>query len=169
MWFATSTLYPVFFEVWWNGATPGKRLCHLAVVHGDGTPVGWTAAFLRNVVRIADAAPLGYAFGLVCMLCDRDLRRLGDLAADTIVIHRDPAAAPRRAPSAPEAPPIVPPVGLTALEQRALIDFADRRRGWSRERSAELAELAGPLIGEARGGEAAERLAGMARHLVGHR
>ena len=43
-WFAISTLYPILFEALWDGATPGKRICNLAVVHADGTPVGRSCA-----------------------------------------------------------------------------------------------------------------------------
>ena len=141
-WFAVSTLYPVFFEALWNGATPGKRVCHLAVVHADGTPVGWPAAFLRNIVRIADALPAGYAIGFVTMLFDPQFRRLGDLAAGTVVIHRD--AVSSKVTKAAAAPGMASPVALTALEQRAVLDFDERRGGWSPERAAELAETAGP-------------------------
>lgn len=165
--FAMSMLYPVFFEALWNGATPGKRICNLAVVHADGTPVGWSAAFLRNIVRIADALPVGYAIGVVTMLFDPQFRRLGDLAAGTVVIHRDAVAA--RVSKAAPAPGLASPVALTALEQRAVLDFDERRGGWSTERAAELAETAAPLVGTLRGEPAVARLAAIASHLQGRK
>ncbi len=165
--FVISTLYPVFFEVRMGGATPGKRVCHLAVVHADGTPVGWPAAFLRNIVRIADALPLGYAVGFTAMLFDAQFRRLGDLAAGTVVIHRDALAT--RAPVAANAAAFASPVALTPLEQRAVLDFAERRGSWSAERAAELAEAATPLVGSLRGESAAERIAAIASHLRARR
>jgi uncharacterized RDD family membrane protein YckC len=167
LFFALTVLYPVFFEALWNGATPGKRICNLAVVHADGTPVGWPAAFLRNVVRLADALPVGYAVGLASMLLDRQFRRLGDLAAGTVVIHRDVVGVPVRGRA--EAPPITPAVALTPLEQRAVVDFADRRRGWSDERAAELAQIAQPLVGRETGADAVATLEGVAAHLVARR
>ena len=162
--FAITLLYPVLFEALWNGATPGKRVCNLAVVHEDGTPIGWPAAFLRNVVRIADALPVGYVVGLTSMLADRQFRRLGDLAAGTVVIHRDAVGTAPRARST--APPLAPGVALTPLEQRAILDFAERRRGWSDERAAELAEIAAPLLESREGAEAVARIEGIAAHLV---
>jgi len=165
--FAISTLYPVFFEAMWNGATPGKRICNLAVVHADGTPVGWPAAFLRNIVRIADALPIGYAVGFVTMLFDPQFRRLGDMAAGTVVIHRD--AVPAKASKAAPAPGVPSPVALTALEQRAVLDYDERRGSWSPERAAELAEVAAPLVGTLRGAAAVERVAAVASHLQGRR
>jgi hypothetical protein len=165
--FAVSTLYPVFFEALMDGATPGKRACNLAVVHADGTPVGWPAAFLRNIVRIADAMPVGYAIGVVTMLFDPQFRRLGDLAAGTVVIHRDAVAG--KASKAAPAPGLASPVALTALEQRAVLDFDERRGTWSPERAAELAETATPLVGTLRGEAAVGRVASIASHLQGRR
>jgi uncharacterized RDD family membrane protein YckC len=162
--FAVMILYPILFEALWQGATPGKRICNLAVVHADGTPVGWPAAFLRNVVRLADVLPLGYALGLASMLTDRQFRRLGDLAAGTVVIHRDAMKAPARKRG--EAQPVAPAVSLTPLEQRAVLDFAERRPGWSDERAAELAEIAAPLVDGDRGADAVARLEGVAAYLV---
>jgi uncharacterized RDD family membrane protein YckC len=162
--FAVMLLYPVLFEALWNGATPGKRVCNLAVVHDDGTPIGWPAAFLRNVVRIADALPLGYAVGLASILVDRQFRRLGDLAAGTVVIHRDAVTPPARPRNAGD--PLAPGVALTPLEQRAILDFAERRPGWSDERAAELAEIAAPLVGRMHGADAVTRLERIASHLM---
>jgi uncharacterized RDD family membrane protein YckC len=164
--FVLWVVYPIVFEALNNGATPGKRLCNLAVVNADGTPIGWPAALLRNVMRFADMLPIGYAVGLASMLLDSQFRRLGDLAAGTVVIHRDQVvAAGKLAP----AQPIVPPILLTPLEQRAVLDFAERRRTWSEERAAELAETAEPLVGGARGEAAATRLCGIAAGLVQRR
>ena len=171
-WFGISVMYPIVFEAMWNGATPGKRVCNLAVVHGDGTPVGWSAAFVRNVVRFADILPLGYAAGLCTMMLDGQFRRLGDLAAGTIVIHRESLAAAAKAKAKTEIPQAAPAhasFSLTPLEQRAVLDFAERRRTWSAERAAELAEVAAPLV-EGRQGEAAVgRVVAIAAGLVQRR
>jgi hypothetical protein len=166
-WFALAFLYPLLFEALWNGQTPGKRICGLAVVHGDGTPIGWSAALVRNVMRSADMLPIGYVVGLATMLLDSQFRRLGDLAAGTIVIHRDERARDAGALSRAEHMP--PPVALTPLEQRAVLDFAERRGAWSGERAAELAELAAPLVQDLRGEAAVSRLAAIAAGLVQRR
>ena len=169
-WFGITVMYPVVFEATWNGATPGKRVCNLAVVHGDGTPIGWTAAFVRNVVRFADVLPFGYAAGLTTMMLDGQFRRLGDLAAGTIVIHRESLAATARTQMAraetAKAVPAHAPVALTPLEQRAVLDFAERRRTWSTERAAELAEVAAPLVEGRHGDAAVARMVSIASGLV---
>lgn len=79
--------YYIFFELVWNGQTPGKRLVGLRVVRRDGTPITLSEAFIRNLVRIVDLMPTGYGVGLIVMFIDAQSRRLGDLAAGTLVIH----------------------------------------------------------------------------------
>jgi len=137
--FALEWLYPVFFELR-SGATPGKRAMGLVVVHADGTPVGASASLLRNLLRAVDFLPVLYGFGLVAMLVDRDFRRLGDLAAGTLVIHRDTAV---MAPALPARPPLAPPGPLDVDTQQAILAFAERGGALSPARQAELAALAG--------------------------
>src|SRR5579862_5266781 len=48
--FLVEWFYPVLFEVFWNGQTPGKRALGLRVLSDDGTPEGWRAAMLRSLV-----------------------------------------------------------------------------------------------------------------------
>lgn len=162
--FVLTWAYPVVFEVLLGGATPGKRLFGLRVVHDDGTPVGFLASAVRNLVRAADFLPVGYALGLVCMASRRDFKRIGDVAGGTVVVHE--GSGTRRHPLR-SAAPVPPPVPLTAAEQRALVEFAERRPSLSGDRARELADLLEPLAG---GGErAVERLAGMAAWIEGRR
>lgn len=79
--------YYVFFETLWNGQTPGKRLTHLRVVREDSSPITFWEALIRNLVRILDFLPLGYAFGVITMFVNERARRLGDFAAGTLVVH----------------------------------------------------------------------------------
>ena len=157
-------LYPVFFEAR-SGATPGKRQLGLLVLHDDGTPVGWGAASVRNLVRFADFLPLAYGFGIVTMTLNRDFKRLGDLAAGTVVVHREPAARGLRVPAASPEPP---PQRLGREEQRAIVDFAERLPTWTDSRAQELAALARPLTGSD-GPAAVRRLVAYANWLVGRR
>jgi hypothetical protein len=100
------------------------------------------------------------------MMMDSQFRRLGDLAAGTLVVHRETATV---AGEAPTGPALAAPVALTPLEQRAVLDYAERRRSWSDERAAELAEVAAPLVDGLRGAEASARIAGIAAGLVQRR
>ncbi len=139
--FALEWLYPVLFEVLNHGRTPGKRVLRVRVVRDDGAPVGWPAAMVRNLLRAADFLPLLYGFGLVAMASTDGFKRLGDLAAGTVVVY-DPE--PVTAPPAPAVDPLPPPWQLAPAEQRALADFAERAATLSDERAAEVAGLLVP-------------------------
>jgi uncharacterized RDD family membrane protein YckC len=156
--------YPVFFEVT-SGATPGKKQFGLQVVHDNGTPVSGSASVIRNLLRVADFLPVGYAAGLVCMLVQRDFKRLGDLAAGTIVVYRDDFQLLSR-PAEGEA--VRPSAPLSLDEQRAVVEFAERLEEWTPQRAAELASLALPLTGKS-GRDGVTALVGMANWLVGRR
>ncbi len=79
--------YHVYFEAFRDGRSPGKRLAGLRVVDGRGLPISLEQSFVRNIVRILDAAPLFYGLGGFACQLDRHRRRLGDMAADTLVIQ----------------------------------------------------------------------------------
>lgn len=142
--FLIEWFYPVLFEVYRQGATPGKRSMGLRVMHDDGTPVGWSASLVRNLLRAVDFLPLLYGFGLTSMLLSRDFKRLGDLAAGTLVVYSDKTPVP---PSLPVVTPQAPPLPLTTPEQRAVVEFAERAALLTPERVNELADLAAPLTG----------------------
>ncbi|MCM2335240.1 MAG: RDD family protein [Pseudomonas sp.] len=161
--FAVFWLYPVVFEAAWRGQTPGKRALGLRVVAANGAPVGWLAAFTRNLLRVVDMLPLGYAAGLLTSLADPWGRRLGDLVAGTLVIHAGRAHAP---PAAQVGEALAPSAPLLPGEQAAVIAFAERAAGLTPARQVELAELAEPLL-RARGELAVRRLHGVANWLLG--
>jgi uncharacterized RDD family membrane protein YckC len=128
--------YMVLFEVLHQGRTPGKQIMGLRVVHDDGTPVGWSASLLRNLLRFVDMLPFGYSVGAFACLQHPLFKRLGDLAAGTLVIYRD---APTARPVLPNAPLVTPALILTLEEQRAVLAFAERQHGLSPARAQELA------------------------------
>jgi len=161
--FALEWFYPVLFERIWAGATPGKRIVGLAAVRDDGTPVDLRASVLRNLLRFADFLPLGYLAGVISMSVSGDFKRLGDLAAGTVVIHRRP---PPRHRSTNDAPPRPPPAPLTPEEQRAIIAFAERSDGWSEDRVEELAGVLVPALAPSEVA-ATRRLRSIARWLAG--
>lgn len=163
--FVIEWFYPTLFEVW-RGATPGKQAMGLCVIHDNGTPLGWSAALIRNLLRAADFFPLLYATGLVCMLLNRDFKRLGDLAAGSLVVYRD--APPKRRQALPAAPALPPPRELGFEERRLLLCFAERSPRLSAERNRELAGILERLTGQP-GQAGLERLYGYANWLAGKR
>lgn len=157
MLFLMEWFYPVLFEVT-RGATPGKKAMGLAVVHDNGTPIGWPAALIRNLLRVIDFFPVMYGLGLLSMLINRQFKRLGDLAAGTLVVYVEAAA---RADSVIDAEARALPVPLAVEEQRALLDFAERSATLAPGRVEELAEI----ISEERGPAAVQTVLGYARWL----
>lgn len=157
--------YPVFFEVFLVGATPGKQMMGLQVVHDDGTPVGLTGSFLRNLLRFADFLPVFYGFGILTMLLHPEFKRLGDLAGGTVVVH---AGGRQRSFEIPAAMPLPPPFRLTPAEQSAILELAERHAGWGEERSLELANHARGLTGK-HGRAGLQALFSYANWLVGRR
>jgi uncharacterized RDD family membrane protein YckC len=158
--------YPVLFEALDNGRTPGKRALGLRVIAANGAPVGWLAAFTRNLLRVVDMLPFGYAAGMVTSLADPWGRRLGDMVAGTLVVHTSDEASDGG--HAAVAPPVAPVVPLLPYEQSALVGFAERAPHLTHERQIELANLAQPLV-EATGPLAVARLYGIANWLLGRR
>ncbi len=164
--FLIEWLYPAVFEVFWQGATPGKRAMGILVLNDDGTPVRWPSALTRNLLRFVDFLPALYFTGFLAMVINRDFKRLGDLAANTLVVYRDQKQATQQIPA---ARPVAPRLALSVNDQRALLDFAERSPRLTEERAAELAEIPRALVGTANGRAAVERLIGIANHLMGRR
>jgi uncharacterized RDD family membrane protein YckC len=147
LYFVLEWLYPILFERLANGATPGKKMMHLRVLRDDGAPLTWRSSIVRNLLRTVDFLPFLYATGFVAICLNRDFKRLGDLAAGTIVVHV-PALDARRSirPQYAAIPPLAPAIGLELTEERALLEYAARRHLWSDARAAELAQIAKPLL-----------------------
>lgn len=138
--------YNVLFEVFFDGATPGKRTLGLRVMNANGTPVGWTGSLIRNLIRFVDALPGCYAFGCISVLVSRSFQRLGDLAAGTVVVFR-----PKHEVSgtANKAQPERLTIPLSLDEQQAIVSFGERAAMLNKERSEELAHILGPIIADA--------------------
>jgi hypothetical protein len=99
------------------------------------------------------------------MLMNRDFKRLGDLAAGTVVVYQGEKAEAARA--IPQATPQPPPLSLAPEDQRAVLDLAERSTTFTRERFEELAELPTPLVGRAVREAATNRILGIANYLAG--
>ncbi len=166
--FALDWFYPVVFELRRGGATPGKRAMGLKVVMDNGLPVTPAASMTRNLLRSADFLPLGFGAAIVCMLVRSDGKRLGDLAAATVVVHQ-----PRPAPKATldMVTPIAPVRSLSQRDQSAVIALAARAPTLTLERLDELALLAASVQGESREPQeqVTRRVLGVAQWLLGRR
>ena len=166
--FAFEWFYPVVFELTPSGATPGKRTFGLKVVMDSGLPVTPAASITRNLLRVADFLPFTYGFATVCMLFRRDCKRLGDIAAGTLVVHQAPAASQM---TLTDVPPVVPVRPLAPEDQAAIIAFAARAWRLTPQRLDELAAIAAPVSGDAghAGPDVTRRVLGVAQWVLGRR
>jgi len=166
--FAIWWIYPMAFEVMWQGQTPGKRAMRLRVVRSDGAPVGWQGSVVRNLLRTVDMLPLGYAAGVVTGFLDPWGRRLGDIVAGTLGVHLPPPSELSARTAASDALSDAVPVPLSVQEQTAVIAFDERAGALTSERQEELADLVPELTG-ARGEMSVRRLHAIADGLLGRR
>ncbi len=85
--FVVSIGYGVFTEWAWRGQTLGKRIMRLRVMDAQGLRLQFHQVLMRNLLRFADLLPACYLVGGVAMFLSRRAQRLGDLAANTVVVH----------------------------------------------------------------------------------
>ncbi|MEM8639302.1 MAG: RDD family protein [Cyanobacteria bacterium P01_G01_bin.54] len=88
--FAIYVGYFVFFEVWWQGQTPGKRWVNIRVIQANGRPARLPQALLRALLRPIDDISF---LGAVVILLNRQEKRLGDWIAGTVVIQEETTTA----------------------------------------------------------------------------
>ncbi len=86
-------LYHPVLEVVMRGRTPGKRMAGARIVTREGATPGTGALLVRNLFRLIDSLPLFYMVGLVCCLVTMQRVRIGDLAAGTVLVIDETAAA----------------------------------------------------------------------------
>ena len=79
--------YFSLFEAFKNGQTPGKRVLKIRVIKDSGRQITFFEALARNLLRVVDALPGVYLVGVASILFTKKNKRLGDLVADTLVVH----------------------------------------------------------------------------------
>ena len=120
--------YFAAFEALNGGRTPGKQALGIRVVMDTGRPVTPGAAVVRSLVRLLDCYLLAGLPALVAISLHKSNKRLGDMAAGTIVVRDRPTewllggtAAPER-----EEPIEAGPPELSEDEFRLLDRFLGR-------------------------------------------
>jgi uncharacterized RDD family membrane protein YckC len=94
VYFAISIGYGIACEWGWRGQTIGKKLFRLRVADVEGMRLQFNQIVTRNLLRFVDSLPVLYFVGgLVCWLSPK-CQRLGDLAANTVVIRNPQVTAP---------------------------------------------------------------------------
>lgn len=92
--FVVSIGYGIATEWLWRGQTVGKRLLKLRVLDEQGLRLTFSQIVVRNLLRFVDALPVFYLVGGVAMLATRRAQRLGDYAANTVVVRTLPVEEP---------------------------------------------------------------------------
>jgi uncharacterized RDD family membrane protein YckC len=109
--------YYAFFEIIWNGQTPGKRKASIRVIKDSGRPLTPAETIGRNLMRIVDWLPSLYAVGIVSALVTKENKRLGDLLVGSLVVRESSFAELRPATwQTAEASANPPPAPLGASE-----------------------------------------------------
>jgi uncharacterized RDD family membrane protein YckC len=143
--FLVEIAYFAFFEIVWNGQTPGKRWTHLRVIRDSGRPVDVQSAILRNLFRIVDTLPALYAVGIITSLISPENKRLGDYVAGTVVVH-EKALQRGTMWDEPATPSLATPqpVELTVPQLELVEAFLERRDSFPQDvRRAMALQIAG--------------------------
>jgi uncharacterized RDD family membrane protein YckC len=121
--------YFIIFEWLWEGRTPGKRFVGIRVVRDGGFPVDFTSSVIRNVVRVLEFSLGFYAVSALVALASPQNKRLGDLAAGTLVVRdaRYERVPSLSSPGAERDDPLVRE--LTPAERDLVRRYAERRAG----------------------------------------
>jgi len=154
--FAAFELYPIVME-FRDGATIGKRIVGIHVISHDGLPIDLGQAVIRNLVRAVDFLTPLYLFGGTVSLMNRHHRRLGDLAAGTVVVRKRRSVRPseilppnERYNTLLEDPMLGTRLrrGLKASERDLLVSLCLRRNQLELDRRIELFRDAAAILRE---------------------
>ncbi len=136
--------YFILFEYFWSGSSPGKRSMNIRVVRKDGRPITLFDSAVRNILRVVDILFMTYPVGLVVMFIDSKNRRLGDLAAGTLVIVENAHHAALFRKPTEDNPELGPEIRDAAARisrdgYRLISKFLSRREGLDSEHREEIA------------------------------
>lgn len=156
--------YPVICEMLWQGQTLGKKAFKIRTMMDNGTQIGFQASMIRHLLIIADFLPMLFFGAIVCMLFDRQFKRLGDKVAGTVVVYDYDK---HKSFDIVAHTPIIPPVLLTLSEQKAILQFAERAGGLSADRVRELVAILAPLTNMHNTKQPSQVILGYANYIVG--
>lgn len=79
--------YFIVLEYFWSGKTIGKHLLGIRVIQENGHNMTFLSSVIRNFLRLIDMLPTSYALGIILIFAHSKHKRLGDMAAGTLVVH----------------------------------------------------------------------------------
>ncbi|HET9028905.1 MAG TPA: RDD family protein [Candidatus Aquilonibacter sp.] len=132
--------YFILFEWLWNGQTPGKKALGLRVVRDGGYPIDFGASLVRNLIRVGEMLLGYYALSAVIAILSPENKRLGDMAAGTIVVREARMESPASLLHDMREEPVYASTAYMSGEERALVKrFLERRDTFAAQRRAQLA------------------------------
>lgn len=144
--------YHVYFEVTWQGQTPGKKASNIRVIKDSGQPIKIFDSLIRNLIRIIDYLPPFYGIGILSVVLNKHNKRLGDLVAGTIVVKEQPnillpvIQEIEETESSDKLSFLVDISWLTGQEAELVSSFIHRRSNYEKETRQQWAEkIALPL------------------------
>jgi uncharacterized RDD family membrane protein YckC len=149
--------YFLLFEYFWSGATPGKKTQGIRAIRKDGRPISFTDSAARNILRFVDILADVYPIGVAVMFVDSKNRRLGDLAAGTIVVleskFQEPSAGERADDEKMSDPEIRHAArAMTAGDYQLITRFLSRKEGLEQEHRDTIAkQIIESAFGNSRG------------------
>jgi len=148
--FLLYSAYFAFFEIVWNGQTPGKRYAQLRVMKDDGRPISAYDAVARNLLRIVDSLPALYGVGVLSVLLSKQSKRLGDFVAGTVVVHETAleGVRPFAETTVDQSLPAFDASSITIDELRLMEAFIERRDSLDPGLRSSMASQIAARIGE---------------------
>ncbi|MCB1140340.1 MAG: RDD family protein [Leptospiraceae bacterium] len=164
--------FMVFFVVFWGyfllweyfsrGRTPGKMILGLRVISLRGTGLNASHSVIRNMVRIGDMYPFLFSWwfffvpsyfvaGLFLFITGKSFRRLGDIAAGTLVVRdlRGTRSTRRALEHArTDSSGIRPLASLSPNLMKAIHEYAVRRNTMNPIIRRDLADRFAPQVAE---------------------
>jgi uncharacterized RDD family membrane protein YckC len=135
--------YPVAMETLTRGRTLGKMALGLRVVRDDGGPIAFRQALVRGLIGLVLERPglvllgFGPALGMSVAMFSARGKRIGDMAAGTVVLQE-------RLPARPQWTPVMPPPLAWWAPTLDLTGFDDALALSAREFLGRAGELSAP-------------------------
>ncbi|MCL1844787.1 MAG: RDD family protein [Defluviitaleaceae bacterium] len=124
-WFVMHVGYFIFCEMAFNGQSVGKKVFSLRVIRDNGMPLGFGQSLVRGLLRTS--VDMMYV-GLFAVVFSKHHKRLGDMAAGTIVISEHREEFDSRIYESQHWPDFLPdPFSLTPEERRISEEWLARR------------------------------------------
>lgn len=148
-------IYSLLFEIFNNGQTPGKSIMKIQVISADGAPTRISQYITRWLLLIVDETLLYGLVGLIAIAVSQKHQRLGDLAANTIVIslkakNENQRGAyikvdPNYIPTYPEAAKLTSKD--VAIIKKVLTDRSDNKHQYHNQAKSKMEEQLGIYAG----------------------